>query len=48
MSSSIARLLQNDAGLAQRLIERSRERILENHAPEARVRRLLEIYAGLQ
>jgi glycosyltransferase involved in cell wall biosynthesis len=47
MSSSIARLL-NDAGLTQRLTERSRERILANHAPEARMRRLLDIYTGLQ
>jgi glycosyltransferase involved in cell wall biosynthesis len=48
MSSSIAGLLKDPAGLAQRLVDRSRERILERHAPEARVRRLLDIYAGLR
>ena len=47
MSSSIARLLK-DAAFAQRLVERSREQILEHYAPETRVRRLLDIYAGLQ
>ena len=46
MRSSIARVLQ-DAGFAQRLVERSKERIIERHAPKARARRLLDIYAGL-
>ena len=46
MSSSIERLLK-DAGFARNLAERSRERILEYHAPEARVRRLVKIYSGL-
>jgi glycosyltransferase involved in cell wall biosynthesis len=47
MSSSIGRLLQ-DADLARLIVDRSRKRILEHHAPEARVRRLLDIYAGLK
>jgi len=52
MTGSIARLLQ-DAGLAQQMAARSRERIAAHHTPEARVRRLLDIYtrlheAGLQ
>jgi glycosyltransferase involved in cell wall biosynthesis len=47
MSSSIARILQ-DAKFAQQIARRSRELVLEYHGPEGRVRRLLEIYAGLQ
>jgi len=47
MSISIARLL-TDARFAQRLVERSREKILEHHAPQARMRKLLDIYAGLR
>ena len=46
MSASIARLL-SDKNLAQSLVARSRERILEHHTPEARVRRLIDIYTGL-
>jgi len=46
MGTSIARLL-TDPGFAQQMAERSRERILEHHAPAARVRKLLDIYAGL-
>ena len=47
MSTSIASVLKDAGGLARRLADRSREQILEHHAPEARVRRLLDIYAGL-
>jgi len=46
MSNAIAKLL-TDPALTQRLVARSWDRILEHHAPEARVRRLLDIYAGL-
>ncbi|MCU1337776.1 MAG: glycosyl transferase, group 1 [Bryobacterales bacterium] len=46
MSSSIARLLE-DEGFARQVVGHARGRIVEHHAPEARVRRLLDIYAGL-
>ena len=47
MSSSIGRLLQ-ESGLAIGMVERARKYILEHHAPDARVRRLLDVYAGLK
>jgi glycosyltransferase involved in cell wall biosynthesis len=46
MTNAIAALL-NDGDLARRLAARAREIVLERHAPEARARRLVEIYRRL-
>ena len=46
MTSAIAALL-SDADLARKLAARAREVVLERHAPEARTRRLVEIYGQL-
>jgi glycosyltransferase involved in cell wall biosynthesis len=43
MTDAIARLLE-DSQLAARLTERSRELIRDRHAPDARMRRLVDIY----
>jgi len=43
MSEAFTALLK-DEGLGQRLAERARELVIENHAPQARARRLAEIY----
>jgi glycosyltransferase involved in cell wall biosynthesis len=37
----------SDGPLARRLVERSRERIQEHHSPQARMRKLLNVYAAL-
>jgi glycosyltransferase involved in cell wall biosynthesis len=47
MTNAIAALL-SDGELARRLAARAREIVLERHAPEARVRRLVEIYRRLK
>jgi glycosyltransferase involved in cell wall biosynthesis len=47
MTSAIARLLA-DGELARRLAERARQLIFERHTPQARTRRLVEIYSGLR
>lgn len=44
MSEAIARLLIHEPGLALQLAEESRTLIRERHAPEARVRKLVEVY----
>lgn len=46
MTSAIAALL-SDGELARRLARRAREIVVERHAPEARTRRLVEIYESL-
>jgi glycosyltransferase involved in cell wall biosynthesis len=46
MTSAIAALLGN-GNLARKLAGRAREIVLERHAPEARTRRLVEIYGQL-
>jgi hypothetical protein len=46
MTNAIAALL-NDEELARRLAARAREIVLERHAPEGRMRRLVEIYRRL-
>ena len=46
MTGAIAALL-SDGELARRLAARAREVVLERHAPEARTRRLIEIYGRL-
>jgi glycosyltransferase involved in cell wall biosynthesis len=46
MTNAIATLLTDEA-LARRLAERARSVVLERHAPEARTRRLIEIYRRL-
>jgi len=46
MTNAMAALL-SDGNLARRLAERAREIVVERHAPEARTRRLVEIYEGL-
>jgi glycosyltransferase involved in cell wall biosynthesis len=46
MTNAIAAVL-NDAELARRLAAQAHQLVLERHAPEARVRRLVEIYGGL-
>ena len=46
MTSAIAALL-GDGDLARKLAGRAREIVLERHAPEARTRRLVEIYGQL-
>jgi glycosyltransferase involved in cell wall biosynthesis len=46
MTSAIAALL-SDGNLARKLAARAREVVLERHAPEARTRRLVEIYGQL-
>ncbi len=47
MRNAIATVLTN-RDVARDLAARSRQRILEHHAPETRVRRLIEIYAALR
>ncbi len=46
MTNAIAALL-SDGELARRLARRAREIVVERHAPEARTRRLVEIYESL-
>jgi glycosyltransferase involved in cell wall biosynthesis len=46
MTAAISRLLQ-DSALAQRLVDRGRELIRLNHAPEARMRKLIGIYRAV-
>jgi glycosyltransferase involved in cell wall biosynthesis len=46
MTAAISRLLQ-DSALAQRLVDRSRELIRLNHAPEARTRELIGLYRAV-
>ncbi len=47
MRNAIATVLTN-RDLAKNLAARSRQRIFEHHAPETRVRKLIEIYAALR
>jgi len=46
LTNAMAALL-TDGNLARKLAERAREIVLERHAPEARTRRLVEIYESL-
>lgn len=47
MSEALSRIL-SDVELSRRLVQQSRERIASHHAPEARTRKLIEIYTGLR
>jgi starch synthase len=44
MAEGIGKLIAGDPALARRLAERGQALIAERHTPEARVRRLVEIY----